>query len=176
MTDLSISQENEIWKPIAGFEGLYEISSHGNVKSLRVRKVFMKPQPTKLRYIRLNLTDKDKKQKHYSLHRLVAMNFIENPLNHPQVNHKDGNKYNNHYKNLEWCDGKHNIKHAFEMRLYPPINPNSKVTPRIVIAMRRMHEKYGDSSKKISDCFGVPYSTTRFILTYRSWKELKDVF
>lgn len=113
----------EEWKPIKGFEGLYEISSIGRVKSLSrlidrggkpnyVRKERMLMTPLdRYGYKKVSLS-KNKVRKHTTVHRLVAEAFISNPKELPEVNHKDGDKLNNHKNNLEWCTGEYNMKHA----------------------------------------------------------------
>ncbi len=92
----------EIWKDIVGYEGLYQVSNLGNVKSKR--KVLSQ---TKGKYLKVILS-KNGKEKVVNVHRLVAQAFIPNIDNLPQVNHKDENKYNNKVENLEWCDNKYN--------------------------------------------------------------------
>lgn len=102
-------ENEEVFKPIEGFED-YEISNHGNVKSLK-SGVIMKSRLTANGYLILNLS---KNGNHYRflVHRLVAIAFIPNPNNLPCVNHKDENKLNNHVDNLEWCDYKYNINYG----------------------------------------------------------------
>ena len=97
----------EIWKPINGYEVLYEVSNYGRVRSLNyfcrgkheILKLSAKPNT----YLKVALR-KDGKVKYYRVHRLVADAFLPNPLNLPQVNHKDGNKHNNRPENLEWSE------------------------------------------------------------------------
>lgn len=108
----------EEWRDIQGYEGLYQVSSCGRVKSLE-RKVFngkdfyiineriLKPVKTKVGYKTINLS-KDSKIKHYLIHRLVAESFIPNPNNYPCINHLDEQPYNNYKENLEWCTHKYN--------------------------------------------------------------------
>ena len=101
----------EEWKPICGYEGLYEVSNLGKVKSLnynhtkqeKILKFGKRPNG----YLFVNLW-KDKKRKPCSVHRLVAIAFIPNPNNLETVNHIDENKLNNCVENLEWCSVAYN--------------------------------------------------------------------
>lgn len=105
----------ETWKPVVGYEGLYEVSDLGNVRSLNwrnkagARNLYLKPHNRG--YYQVELASNGKK-KMFMVHRLVAMAFIPNPLSLPQVNHKDENKRNNTVGNLEWCDNKYNAKYS----------------------------------------------------------------
>lgn len=107
---------NEIWKEIKGFEGLYEISNFGRVRNFKTKKL-MKDTLKKSGYHEIRLS-KNKKRYNCSIHRLVAENFIPNINNLRDVNHKDGNKSNNHVSNLEWLSHKDNIRHGFNNNLY----------------------------------------------------------
>ncbi len=112
-----------IWKDIKGYEGYYQVSSCGKVKSLdrfvagkwsnkALRKgKILSPSVSKMGYFRVFLI-KDKYGKNLSVHRLVALAFVKNDMAHTQVNHIDGIKSTNHMSNLEWCDITHNNRHA----------------------------------------------------------------
>ena len=109
----------EIWKPVVGYEGLYEVSNTGRVRSLdrydRMNR-FWKGRILNLHtdtggylYAQLYLNGKGK---NYLVHRMVAQAFIPNPDNLPQVNHKDENKINDCVENLEWCSREYNINYG----------------------------------------------------------------
>lgn len=97
---------DEAWKDVVGYEGLYLVSNHGNVKSLYTNKI-LSPYKRKDGYREVILS-KNKIKKHATIHRLVAMAFIPNPNNLSLINHKDENPSNNFVDNLEWCDYHYN--------------------------------------------------------------------
>ena len=102
----------EIWCPIKGYEGLYEVSDQGRVRSLKFGKErILSPGKLQNGYLRVNFC-KNGEQKNLLVHRLVAQAFIPNPDNLPQVNHKDQDQENNSVQNREWCDGKYNINYG----------------------------------------------------------------
>lgn len=118
----------EQFKPIEGYDGIYEISSLGNVVSnySGKRKILKQSLMTSgYKFIRVK---KDGKYKNLSVHRLIATHFLENPNSYEQVNHKDGNKLNNDISNLEWCTRSQNIKHMYDMGLksYRPLHYKGK--------------------------------------------------
>lgn len=118
--------EKEIWKNIKGYEGLYEISSFGSVRSLCSGKwgkeMIRKLVPDKDGYMTVNLK-KNGKYHNYKVHRLVGMAFIDNPNNLPMINHKDENRANNTIENLEWCDCKYNNNYNEKpSKYFKPIN------------------------------------------------------
>lgn len=120
----------EQWKDVVGYEGYYEVSDHGNVRSLdkevrtNIRHVksriikgkVLKPYKKNHGYYAVSLS-KDGKWFTTEIHRLVAKAFLPNPMNKKVVNHKDGNKLNNHIDNLEWTSYKENHWHAREIQL-----------------------------------------------------------
>lgn len=102
----------EVWKDIKGYEGEYKVSNYGRVKSLKNHKEkILKQWKNNKGYLNIALY-KNKKSKMYRVHRLVALAFIPNPENLPEVNHKDEIKENNHVDNLEWCDRKYNMNYG----------------------------------------------------------------
>lgn len=105
-----IKNYNVEYKDIEGYEGLYAITVDGRVWSYKTKK-FLSPAVNGGGYLRVSLV-KDKKQKSYFAHRLVAAAFIPNPLGLPQVNHINEIKDDNRVENLEWCDSKYNNNHG----------------------------------------------------------------
>lgn len=102
------------WRAIKGFEGKYEVSSDGRVRSLNyMRRGYPKELIPNIihGYERVMLYEKSK-YKCFSVHRLVAMTFIPNPNNYPCINHKDENKQNNNVDNLEWCTQYYNVHYG----------------------------------------------------------------
>ena len=105
-----MNKDDEIFIDVTGFEGLYKVSNHGNVFSVRLGrhlKGFIHPKG----YIYYKLQKKGEKRDIRG-HRLVAEAFLENTLNLLQVNHKNLDKLDNHVDNLEWCDQQQNMSHA----------------------------------------------------------------
>lgn len=114
---------NEVWKDIKGYEGSYQVSSIGRVRSLDrlithmnmgiIRKhlykgKILKPILEPDGYLSVSLYKKGSSTKKFRIHRLVCESFISNPNNYPIINHKDENKTNNMVENLEWCDYSYN--------------------------------------------------------------------
>lgn len=117
----------EEWRPVIGLEKYYLVSNIGNIKALE--RFYVNHMGGKVKiserilnkslcngYYRVGISIQELNQTHrFSVHRLVALAFIDNPENKPFVNHKDGNKANNKVENLEWCTQKENVKHAIEV-------------------------------------------------------------
>ena len=102
----------EIWKPVVGYEGHYQVSNFGRVKSIKFGKeIILKPKKDKYGYLHVNLY-KNNKRKDFLVHRLVAEAFIPNSDNLPLVNHKDENPSNNFVDNLEYCTNKYNLNYG----------------------------------------------------------------
>lgn len=110
----------EIWKDIPRYDGLYQASTHGRIKSLdrkdcrgnRIKGTIMKSRLINSGYYMIHLRDKNGKRKGELVHRLIAETFIDNPNNYKQVNHIDENKKNNYVENLQWVTPKQNTNYG----------------------------------------------------------------
>lgn len=176
----------EIWKDVEGFEGLYQVSNLGNVKSLErsvrnhksgatrtIKEHILMAGRDKDGYLQVNLC-KSGRMRAGKIHRLVAKAFIPNPENKPQVNHKDGNKNNNVVNNLEWNTKSENLIHS----LYVLENTHGKKSKRIVCvetnevfpSISEAARKTGAKQPHISQCLkGKRHQSGGY-----HWRELNE--
>lgn len=170
----------EIWKDIGGYEGYYQVSDLGRVRSLD-RVINIRGNPSNILgrnlllflrkdgyfQIRLSLNGVSKP---YKVHRLVASEFCANPLRLNVVNHIDGNKSNNKPCNLEWCTPSHNLKHAIDIGL----NRREKnvLHESKVLKIRELYLE-GMAQHEISKLMDVPRPSVHNIVKQKTWKVLK---
>jgi hypothetical protein len=165
-----MSPNKELWLPIKGYEGLYEVSNTGFVRSIKSDKVLK--MENKNGYFSVNLYKNG--QVHKYVHRLVAQTFIDNPNNHQEVNHIDCNKHNNRVDNLEWCDRKQNLKHSYEhgLKRYGVLHGCHKLTDEDVTNIRKEYVE-GDrehSLHALGKKYNVNWCTIQAIVKGRLWK------
>jgi DNA-binding transcriptional regulator YiaG len=161
----------EIWKDIKDYEELYQVSNYGRVKALpkmagnskrneKIKKLFNNccGYPMVLLY-------KNNKKVLKSVHRLVALHFIDNPLDLPQVNHINSDRENNNSSNLEWCTSKENVNHSIRSGLRI-----KKLTIENVNEIRSLQNEL--TQKEIAIKFNMSQSMISSILSKRYWKNL----
>ena len=171
-------QEQEIWKDIVGYEGLYQVSNLGRVKSLKKYKpLIMKQNLDNTGYYMVGIR-KDNKQTRYLVHRLVAQAFVLNNNNKPHVNHINGVKTDNRSINLEWVTHSENVKHAYDMSLTSKRcgenNTFHKLTEKDVIFIRQNFKPYSKdfNRKTFAKMFNISVANIKSILAGRLWKHL----
>ena len=173
----------EVFEDVIGYEESYQISDKGRIFTKRRldgnRIIYgreLHPQITEDGYLKVGLT-KNSETKRFYVHRLVAQHFIENPQNLPQVNHKDGNKFNNEVSNLEWCTKRQNQEHAVRNSLmqHGEARPSAKLTEKDVLEIYKL--KGVLPAKEIAAHYGVSKNTINVILRGKKWSYLyRQVF
>jgi hypothetical protein len=170
---------HETWKDVIGYEGAYQVSNLGNVKSvdryvnhmygtIKRKSKLIKPVEVKgYKQVRLSLNNKSRA---FLLHRIVADAFVSGKsLENKWVNHIDGNKLNNTPANLEWCTHSHNLKHAFRIGLKTNTkgenNPNSKLNWESINNIRNSTI----TAKELGLLYNVNSCHIRSIKNNKSW-------
>ena len=145
----------EIWKDIPNYEGLYQVSNIGRIKSIRFNKEKIMKLKNKNGYLSVSLSDKYGKQKYFQVHRLVALVFVEGYQEGLQVNHINEIRDDNRAENLEWCTAKYNSNYG---------NHNKKVSQskqkkiycveldKVFESITQASEELGCSISAISNC------------------------
>lgn len=166
------------YEPIP-FASKYLIDKSGNILSKRLKRHLKTCKASG--YDRLWIEGDDGRRAQYLVHRLVAMTYLENPENKEQVNHKDGNKSNNHVDNLEWVSRKENMKHAFETGLNSNVGENNgkaRLTENQVLEIYQLCLN-GLGNTEIAEIFGINKNMVNLIRGKYSWsyllKDLPDV-
>lgn len=173
----------EIWKDIRGYEGLYQISNFGRVKSL-ARTIYYSDGKSiyyndrilannvdSNGYLSTKLS-KDKKPHRFRIHSLVANAFIYNPNNLPVINHLDSNKTNNHVDNLEFCTQKNNIRHAMTSGKFDNSgekNHSAKLTNQQANEIRVLFFKF--KRKVLAENYGVCRGVIDNIINKKTYKK-----
>lgn len=188
---MPLMNELESWIDIVGYEGYYQVSSLGRVRSLDrgmyvndvryskprwvLRKGVMLKEygnGTKRRMVILRMFGAGK---NISVHRLVALHFLPNPNNYPVVNHINHNYLDNRASNLEWCTYKHNTQHAIAAgrmnHIYKQNKGATKITKRQAIKVKKLLA-IGWDNPKVAKEIGIGYGAVYHIAKGHTWKHI----
>lgn len=179
--------EGEIWKDIIGFEGYYQVSNMGRIKSLAKivkhsnpklkcsRKERILKQNKVIGYLSVCFSKNGVATKPFLVHRIVGEHFIDNPYNKPCINHKNGIRHDNRATELEWCTHSENSQHAIDTGLHKVMIGEDvngvKLSEGDVFEIRRMVE-IGLTQKEIGLVFNVNASTISDIKTKTTWRHI----
>lgn len=174
----------EIFKDIPNYEGIYKMSNNGNVKSFHKKKIGMILKPSKNNggYLHVNLF-KNKTGKHFDIHRLVAITWIPNPHNYPEVHHKNYNKLDNRVENLEWLTAKQHRANAIKNGRHFNFsiinhdgenNGRAKLKNNDISEIRQLYKNHKLTQTKLGKKFGVSQAQIGLIVNNKSWKHLNE--
>lgn len=182
--------EEEVWKDIEGYEGRYQVSNLGNIKTLdrivqesngrrvhRKEKLLVKHIMYK-GYERVKLYKTKDEKNTIFVHKLVASSFVLNPNNYTEINHIDGNKINNADSNLEWCSRSHNVRETYRLGLRNPNtykgagNKSSKLTEQDVLNIRQEYSISKVPIKQLAQKYNTCYSNINYIVNRITWSHI----
>jgi len=172
--------EQEVWKAIQGYEGLYEVSNYGRFKSLlrvsyRNKDIIMKQTVHDSGYLIIGLNF-GKKQKVFRTHRIVASHFCEKKDGCDIVNHVNGIKTDNRASNLEWTTNSGNMIHAFAMGLHKTkVGKESNfaiLKESDVISIRNKYKEGSFTQKQLGEIFNVSRPCISLIVNNKNWKHI----
>jgi predicted GNAT superfamily acetyltransferase len=175
----------EIWKNIQGYEGLYQVSNLGRIKSLEKtvtisygtkrfqKEKILKQGKNKSGYFFVILS-KDGVNKNFKVHRLVAMQFIDNHFFEKTVNHINGIKSDNNVKNLEWVSYSENMRHAYENNLINAKKNEKHYRSKISLDVAKIikYQTIGEKASDIAKKMNLSKSVVHGIKSGRTWKNI----
>jgi len=161
----------EIWKDVKGYEGLYQVSNMSRIRNQKGH--ILSPADNGNGYLRFSLSSGNRAYKTNYLHRLVAVAFIPNPNNLPEVNHKDEDKSNNWIDNLEWCNVSYNRSYGTRKErcgiVKRKIVRGRNILDGSVVVLDKVAdaEKFGFSKSSVSKCLcGRAKATGGYVWEY----------
>jgi hypothetical protein len=178
---------NKIWKPVKGYENYYEVSNDGEIRNI-VRLIvcsnrsYCRKQKELRQYVNrrgyktVKLYDGNAKGVMFTVHRIVALTFLENLNNYKEVNHIDYDKFNNSVENLEWCTRSHNVRHSYvtkdPTKYKGSGNKMSKLTEEQVIQMREDRKTGNFTYKQLAEKYSVGLTLVGYIINNKVWRHV----
>jgi len=185
---MQVNESKEIWKDIKDYEGMYQVSNLGRIKTLERIVKYDTPPYSHTVHMKIKKISKknngymivglwkDNKGKNFHIHRLVANAFIDNPENKATVNHIDSDKTNNCVTNLEWNTQSENNKHAFKVGARKPLVGDkctfTKTTEKEVLEMRELYATGNYSYKELATLYNLSYDGIWCIINRKRWKHI----
>lgn len=189
--ELHHDTQEVVWKDIAGFDGIYQINKYGVVKNTRpvswigksrfnsAGEFFLNSKNTSQGYGYVTLSPPNGgKVKRLTVHRLVALHFVDNPNNYPNVHHINSIRIDCFYKNLEWCTQKTNMRRMHEAgRSGSPVgekHPRAKLTESDVVEIRKLYSTGEYSQQDLAKVYGINRANISTVVRNTSWKHVKS--
>lgn len=178
---------NELWKDIPNYEGLYQASNMGNIRSLdKIVPKWNKPYKRKIkgRVLKKHKANggynvvalhKNKNQKTYKVSRLIGITWKDNPDNKPEINHKNSIRTDDRAENIEWCTRSENVKHSYDKgnaNQKGEKNAYSKLTKKKVLSIRDKYDSGKYSQIELSDMFNISKTTIHNVVKRKTWNHL----
>jgi len=166
----------EIFKDVKGYEGSYQVSNLGNIRSLKCNKIrILKPILRKSGYYYVTLYQ-NKHERKAIIHRLIGAAFLPNPQNKPEINHKNGIKADNRLENLEWVTQSENMIHSYKNGLQKPLkgslNGNAKLNEAQIKEIRQLYATGNYLQREIASKYNLSLANINRIVNYKRWKHV----
>lgn len=164
-----MAEKKEAWRMIWGYDGKYEISNRGRVRNTNTGRV-LQQHVDEFGYHLVKLVGLDRSLKNHRVHRLVALNFVPlRSFDFDQVNHIDGNKWNNDWDNLEWCNNSLNQLHRYRVlkanALYGTRNPASKLSEQQISEIKAKYQTGEYNQMALAKEYNITQSAVSQIVT-----------
>lgn len=170
--DIFFMETTEIWKDIPGYEGYYQASNLGRIKSFYKNGKILNPSINMHGYKQIVLINHNGR-KTWTIHRIIAKTFIPNIYNKPFINHINGIKTDNNINNIEWCTASENIIHGFKIGLIKrnknEKSKSSKLSWDIVSQIRLIKNRDKISNRKLAKQYGVCHTLINKIINNTKW-------
>jgi len=164
----------ETWKDIENYEGSYQVSNLGRIKSFMKKEPQILKEATSIEGYKFITLTKNLKHKSLGIHRLIAIHFIPNPNSKPEINHINCNPSDNRIENLEWCTPKENKQHSVRMGRVPNgvTHYLSKLNEEQVVEIRGLYANGNITMKEIAKKYNVSNCAIRYVIRRITWKHL----